>query len=423
MSFLRAGNVVVFLLFSLPFSSFAAIQARTAMTIQGHAPTLQDIPENNLSFSVDGGTTFYSDALNNVPMVLSKDLRFDEFVTQSLNDESYYDSDGDVKLSTGSVESLPAIPTITWIDNAGRTVSPADYSKGIGCAGYEAPFKLMIVADNVTVKSEYGDSRVNNLGTLSKQYEINPSTGICSVKPNQLIVQPSQQWMGFDGSAWVWNSGVATVDGGGYSADFDPVAGFKTVPTVSSSTFPTTGFPKARFQLAMSGGSSFYTFSVLNASPAGSVTVDSAGTVVLESKPAGNVTIRAVSGSNIHDYTFKINLWAVPTGTSATYPNAVTLCGAESNLLTRAELTNSPAKTAPMNWPYAPNYMTRSIGEGLASEWGLLSSVYYPGSLWGAPTLWTSDLHKTNYWFFVFVADGRVSYATSGYNGGVVCRG
>lgn len=404
-------------------SSQATLQAKTSRTIQGKTPVLQGIPEENLSFSIDNGVSYYSAAMNNVPSVFSLKLSFSDFTAQALSDNDYYDMDGDLQLAAGAVISTPTIPTISWQDDTGIIIPVSDYNKSIGCSGYKLPLKLAITASNIVVSSQYGDPSVNHIGTLTKTYSINPSSGICSIKPNGMIVSPNSQWMGWNGSVWGWNSGAITGDGGGYSADFDPDNGFKPEPTVASSTFPTTGFPQAKFQMVMSGGNAGYTFSTPIVSPDGAVTVDELGNVTLVSKPSGNVTIRAVSGAETHDYTFNIGLWVLPYLSQQTYQQAVIQCGSESNLLTRAEMTNSPYNTAPMGWTYRANYSTRAIGAGVISEWGAANTLTYPGSQWRSGYSWTSELYKTNYHFIFDAGDGRVSYATNSYAGSTVCRG
>lgn len=407
-----------------PSLSYANLRAMSARTIQGQAPTLQGIPEDNLSFSIDGGMTYYSAAMGNIPSEFSLDLSFNDFTTQALSDSDYYDMDGDLKLEPQAVTSTPDIPIIHWQDNNGTTIPVSDYNQDIGCSGYQSPLKLTITATNVIVSSQYGDPRINHIDSLTKTYLINSTTGICSLKPNGMTVSPDKQWMGWDGSAWQWNSGESTINGGTYTDDFDPQKGFRPEPIISSFTFPSTGFPQAKFQMVMAGGNDNYTFSVPSVSPSGAVTIDRQGHVTLESKPTGSVTIRAVSGDNIYDYTFEIGLWVVPHSEMVPYQQAVTLCGGTQNdLVTRSEMTNSPSRSAPMGWTYIPNYVTRDIGGGIIGEWGSVSTTTYPKSQWAGLALWTAESYKTNYWFFVFSADGRVSYGPWGYAGGVVCRG
>ena len=66
-----------------------------------------------------------------------------------------------------------------------------------------------------------------------------------------------------------------------------------------------------------------------------------------------------------------------------TYQQAVNIFGGEANLPSWSEMTNSP--NAPTSWtidPYTWDAFTRTIGNGVLSEWGMTIKRIYPDSNW-----------------------------------------
>ncbi|XKM14143.1 hypothetical protein RCS94_02960 [Orbaceae bacterium ac157xtp] len=423
-------------------SSYGALSATSANTIQGSRPGFAGHSgAKKLGFKI--GNTTYSESEGNlspsssgVINYFNAGLTLNDFNVTSLTASDfspandYADADGDVAHPTTPFSMSPR--TFEWRDSAGALIPTADYNKTLGCgSNLNLPLKLKITLPDVKVKSRYGNPSESIPTPLVQEYKIGTATGICFAKPNQMIVDPSHTW--FDVRSLSWNSGNPTPDttvGGGYSSDFDPVNGFKASLTTK---FPTTGFPKASFTLIMVGNASNYTFSVLKPDGSlltdGSVTVDTTGKVTLNSKPSGAVTIQAIfknDTSQVHSYTFNpTTVWVVPKLNPAdyfrtyNYAEAITQCGVESKIPSRAELTNSPYKTGYEGVSIPTNAFTRAVGGGVFGEWGWTDSTTYPGSQWYSSInspYWTREAYSSSYRFFVRTA-GSVNYynVDSGY--------
>ncbi|XKM13697.1 hypothetical protein RCS94_00560 [Orbaceae bacterium ac157xtp] len=392
-------------------SSYGALSATSANTIKGNAPTFMgQSGANKLGFKV--GNTLYSESVGNIvgssEKIFDRTLKLDEFVAQALtvNDftvaSDYYDADGDPAHPTdaftmGSVRS-------EWFD--ANNVKITDTSKTVGCSGFTLPLTMKITLTNVQVQSKYGDPRLSQRENLVKSYKIATNSGICFAKPGSLY------W-----KEWNYNGSYRDpVRGGGYTADFVPNNGFRAVPKVSSSTFPTTGFVGANFKLVMSGSSSSYDFS----SNSSAVSVNSDGKVVFNSKPNGYVTIKVkLKNSNpavVYEYKFNpTSIWLTPNWNSAhtygyyTYTEAKNLCGGESRLPSRAQLTNSPQNSFPFGMVGIPSSAyTRAIGEGVFSEWGEVDQYSYP-TWWGGSYL-TREAYSSYGQFDVSSRSGVVGW-------------
>lgn len=442
--------LVIYLIRGGIFDSKAAISARTTSRIHGNAPSLiTSSAENKLGFTVNGKT--YNESLGNVSSTttsLFESVTLNDFIIETPNfdeDDDYFDMDGDVadSITPFEVNSM----TYSWKDAKGQIIPDSDYDKDIVCElNYPRPLSLTIVANDVKVISQYGLPSSSEQYLLTKIYKISAKNSFCYAKPNSMIIEPSKTWLNVSSG---WNSGGSSANnqlGGGYTADFDPIKGFKASATTK---FPTTGFTNAKFQLIMVGNQSDYSYEALESGAATSaVTVDSNGVVTLKSKPSSSVTIRAKlkSESTIHfDYSFDpTKVWALPKIGEIT-----TVCG-NSGLLTRQELTNSPKylNTAgpgdgPGNGPGssnapAVNYYTRAIDSSLFSEWGVTTQETYPDSNWSKDSLsndiwiYTQDLSKDKQrTLFVSAETGMADVNTSlgGWVGGgapqaaVVCKG
>ncbi|XKM13758.1 Ig-like domain-containing protein [Orbaceae bacterium ac157xtp] len=373
------------------------------------------------------------------PKVFDPSLRLEDFKVQNFtaNDftiaTDYYDADGDA----------PASPAFTvvgavshkWYDSHGTEIT--DEKKMIGCgSGLRQPLTLKI---NLAAQShsQYGVPRDSDPAGLEQSYQIKTTSGICYARPNQMNVRPQYTWMGKNNSgSWAWNSGSAVDpdNGGGYSSDFVVISnsvsssgvvnvidgGFKAS---AATKFPTTGFPGATFDLVVTGSPSDWTFSSNGGS---AVTVDGTGKVKLNSKPSGAVTITATDNTgHAHYYTFNPTaVWVVPKPSQMmAYASAISACGVESKIPSRAQLTNSPQITATSTNVQRENYYTRAIGGGIFNEWGWTARDTYPGSQWALSFSWTRDPHSSGVQFNIDSGHGRVNWdsTSGGYNTYVAC--
>ncbi|XKM13654.1 hypothetical protein RCS94_00325 [Orbaceae bacterium ac157xtp] len=400
-------------------SSYGALSAVSANTISGSMPTI--VGNDRLGFEVKG--VKFSQALNNIDsnviQEFDAELKLSDFVITNLAAEDYYDADGD--------EADPTTPfsiggkTAEWYESDGTPITDTD--KMVGCgSNLKLPLKLKIEIFDVQAHSKFGDPRDSELITLTKEYQIGTSSEICFLRPNQIAVRPRNSWVSNNNGNWAWNFENPARDpeqGGGYSSDF---VIFKNVSgTVvdggfranATPTFPTTGFPGAQFSLVMKRNASAYTFES-NAKPA--VTVDDDGKVTLNSKPSGAVKITATlkaDTSQKHSYEFDPRtVWVVPEPDAMDYATAVTRCGSESQIPTRAQLTNSPQNAATASdYPYV-NFFTRATGGGVFNEWGWPTSDNYPESQWflGWVSYWTNEeIPNSDEWFIVDSHNGHVN--------------
>ncbi|MCX8730088.1 hypothetical protein J3U66_06815 [Gilliamella sp. B2969] len=417
-----------------------ALSTTTAKAIEGSAPEVIniDLAANKQGFTVNG--VFYSEASNNIKGDVIKEFSGElspaDFIVKNFyynsldNTLNYADKDGD-----GIDTSKPFLLSFTskqWYDSNGKLIT--DTSKTMGCgSSYPMPLTLEITTQ-VKTYSKYGMPRESDYVPIVKRYQISSKPQVCYAKPYSLEIFPMYQWRGVNSSTGGiadWNQETYKVPnpvyGGGYTADYVPNMGFKVNPTVSAGKkFPMTGFPGAKFQLIVSGAQTDYSFSIPN-NPGGQVTIDPQGYVLLKGKPTGDVTVRAALKRDPtikFDYTFNpTSVWAIPQGDFyGTYEQVKIKCGGEQNMFLRSELTNSPVKSAPLNWVLHNNVYTRSIGESILSEWGYIEGKKsYPDANWGAQTLastagysyshyWTKEVHDAFSHFIVITGDGAVSF-------------
>ncbi|MFQ0972146.1 hypothetical protein GYW75_09670 [Gilliamella sp. ESL0232] len=376
-------------------------------------------------FTVNG--VFYSEASGTIKS--SEVKEFDGNLT--LNDfkvaiytstnldkvENYSDIDGD---SADPQEPFKVQMTnYWWYDNNGVRIMGDDKKKMIGCgSGFSMPLKLIIKTD-VKAQSEYGIPNESESVTLAKTYQIAAKSEICYAKPNATITHQNAQWHGFDknGNSQKWNLESSIINpeyGGGRTNDYVLNFGFKAKPTVSSKTFPTTGFPGAKFQLVMTGVQTDYEFSVITGSK-DIIDIDSLGFITLKKKPLGELTVQATlkrDKSVKHNYSFNpTNIWAIPQSDFRDYWDiAQAKCGGAFNILSRDELTNSPQRKAPMYWNFKDNNYSRAIGGGLTAEWGQMNQTSYPSSDWRDAHYWTRDNYSPERHFVVHTVNGGVGY-------------
>lgn len=413
--------VSIFTLF-LPLTLFANTKniGITEDQVIGHAPQLIENADKYLSFSYDG-KHFYSELGNH--SVLDNYLpilKFNDFTTQALSDDVYLDLDGDLKADINAITTQSM--RLSWKDSTGKPIARNDMDKTLGCDEFAGPYALTITANNIHIKSKYGNPSSNTVAILNKEYTINVGPGVCGIKPTNL------DW--YDGQTFNKNSGntTPTMNGGGYTADFDPIHGFKYQPTLSAQTFPTIGYPDARFIYDMSGGATQYTWSIIS-NPGNAVTLDrTKGEVILISKPSGSIVIRAshIASGKDFDYRFTINKWIVPSGSDVSFREAAEYCRyyqkiklgidgppvtsdeiASTYLPERSIFTNSPQTSADENWDGNYNVGTRAIDGSLFAEWGNVADNYAYGQ-WSWSTYFTAGQWKPNYFYTVAVSSGSI---------------
>ncbi|XKM13947.1 hypothetical protein RCS94_01955 [Orbaceae bacterium ac157xtp] len=404
------------------------MSAQTANAIHGIAPKLNVASASKkLGFKV--GYTSYSESRSNivegVEKVFESVLQLNEFKVFELTSPDlnittdYFDSDGDKEHSTTPF-SFGTL-TYEWFDANGAKIN--DLTNTVGCSGLKTPLTLNIKIINVKAHSQYGLPDESLPETLTKSYTIARKLGVCYAKPNAMKEFPAITWLN---TVEGWNSGSSKpnpANGGGYTYDFDPINGFKANAPIK---FPTTGFPKARFQLVMTGAQTDYTYSVI-ANPNDSVKVDTMGHVTLYKKPMGVVTVKAKTKANpsiVYEYKFNpTSLWVIPKAGSGNYEWAKTQCNNGATMLTRADLTNSPRKNSPESWTYVVNHYTCAIDGSLFGEWGYTNSNSYPGSLWANENYWTNEKWSDLRQYLVNSYGGHVGYYDTNLNKYVACRG
>jgi hypothetical protein len=432
-------------------SSHAILTATTTNVITGNAPEVIALSSaDKQGFTVNG--VFYSEANGNIKTDEIKEfdgnLTFNDFTISKYDSKNldkvknYRDIDGD-----NADPSVPFKLETTyywWYDNTGKRIEGDDKKKIIGCgSGYAMPLKL-IIKTNVKAYSAYGIPKESKSITLTKTYQIAARTQICYAKPNDIIAHPKEQWISYnsDGSSEGWHDKNRikrhSIHGGGFTNDYVPDYGFKAKPTISSKTFPTTGFPGAKFQLVMTGSQSDYRYKILNNSGEG-ILIDDNGMVLLKNKPTGNITIRVTlkrDSTVYHDYTFNpTSVWLVPQANGyMNWEAAKQRCGGVQNIPSLSMFTNSPQNNIVLNtdWRFIANTFTRAIGEGVFAEWGYSDIASYPDSQWGSfpqakdgkAYYWSSNVHTTNANMFVGDARaGNVNAYNMKHNHLVACRG
>ena len=423
----------IYILFILCFLGVSqrslALTAHSINVIIGNKPKVVDIEgaSKKHGFTVNG--VLYSSNTNNLSDTqinqFDGNLTIKDFIIKdyAMNDldvtANYDDTDGDgIRNNTPfTVEET----NYSWFDSKGIKIE--NNEKIIGCGSDISMPLTLTITTKVKTYSEYGVPNESEYVDITQKYKIMAKPDICYAKPNQMITFPTMTWgsarpieyqgriecilTGYADNEFElsldedfvdlrvtrgWNFDNSRVRnsycGGGYNANvFDPINGFKVS---ASPHFPTTGFPGAKFQLVMTGDQEDFDYNV-SANPKDSVVVDKAGNVMLKKKPIGLVTITAKfkHSEQIPEQVYSFNLsgvWAVPHGQGDnhyTYEQIVHLCGGEQNIPSRAEMSNSP--NAPASWtkyPLAWDAFTRTIGEGLLSEWGMSTKYSYPDSDW-----------------------------------------
>lgn len=409
------NKIIIVLLFGSPLFSFAHLSSKTAQVIVGQKPDLGIQPEEQFVFSIDGGATYYSDIAGDIPASFSPQLTFAQFSTKSVLSSlshAYIDQDGDEAALTDSIIADTDFPVISWQDATGKIIPTSDYNKEIGACdtNYRHPLKLILTANNVTAKSEFGIPIENNIGKVEKEYSIFAGN-LCYLQPYGMQDNLTAQWWGWNGSRFMPNQGVATENGGGYTADFNPLYGFVAKPSVSSQTFPTKAMPGAQFQLIMNSAQSDYTYTAFeNGALSVNITVDNSGNVTLKNKTTNEITIQArpnIPNAAAIEYKFNVDSWFSIASTFVFYSQALLLCDGEEHIPTRIELSNSPyAFKALPEGPSIPNLGSRAIGN-LSSEWAgnmapniNLDNVYH---------VWTNEVSPSaSTKYTVYLENGQI---------------
>ena len=362
---------------------------------------------------------FYSSSTNNLSDTkinqFDGNFTINDFIIKdyAINDlniiTNYDDVDGD--FINSKIPFTVEETNYSWSDNKGIKIVDNDRAKKIGCgSGFSMPLNLTITT-KVKAYSEYGIPNESEYAEITQKYKIMARPEICYAKPYGMVLRPQYIWgsvktvrdnggnldciLTGTGTSdlihgWNYDNGRDrdSICGGGYNSNvFDPIYGFKAS---ANPHFPTTGFSGARFQLVMSGHQDDFDYT-LSAMPNDSVEIDNQGNVMLLKKPVGKVIIKVKfkNDEQFPEQSYSFNLtgiWALPQGQIDkvyTYQEVVNMCGGESKLPTRTEMSNSP--NAPASWikyPYEWDAFTRDIGTGLLSEWGMTTKETYPDSNW-----------------------------------------
>lgn len=410
-------SLILFLFFS--FNALASISTLTKQTVKGTEPVFNTGEGKTsivarLSFELDGHNYNEFDGTYTSETIFSKEIKLSDFTIIGLSPTDfagnyYYDNDGDGNDPINPL--LVGTLSYKWIDNNQYEIPTTDYNKSLldldADPNISFPLRLEITNTNAQVQSAYGDPILSQGIVITKSYLINYQSGIYAIKPAS--TSNSCQWVEKTNGAGTTNSdgwvcasqstdgqsGKRVEMGGGYTSDYIPDIGFKPVP--SNKAFPTVGFPGAEFTIIMIGKQSDYKFTSDN--PAVSVNSDT-GVVKLIAKPSGTVTITAnrLSSNIDYPYSFTITKWYTPKSGTHNYSSAITLCGGENNIISRAEFTNSPIANIPTsnNWSYVRNYGTRAIDGTLYGEWGYMSDHSYSSSAWQNNRYWTRDINEDN---------------------------
>ena len=434
-------------------SANAILTATSSQIITGNAPQVVALSSaDKHGFTVNG--VFYSEASGTIKSSEVKefdgnltlnDFKVAIYTSKNLDKvENYSDIDGD---SADPQEPFKVESTnYWWYDNNGVRIIGNDKKKMIGCgSGFSMPLKL-ILETKVKAYSQYGIPNESKQITLAKTYQIAPKSELCYAKPNSTIVHPEHQWIGVDlkTEAYYFNrpeyANRHPLVGGGYTQDYVPNYGFKVKPVVSSKTFPATGFPGAKFQLVMTGAQTDYRYQLIN-NPGRGVSIDQNGVVKLNSKPLGNVTVRATlkrDPSIVHDYTFNATaIWGIPQNFRGTFNVVQQRCGGLQNMMSREQLTNSPryegqAAELDRDKLTVSNSYTRAIGDSILGEWGWTTKSSYPDSEWQElnpdyfmSRYWTINAREPGVYSVVHSHDGFIGFflAEDSRLGYAICKG
>lgn len=414
----KALAICILLSFSLSCLA-APLTATTAKTIQGSNPKFSNVLETEITleqFSLFGftyqGVDYYpsnihslSDfsALTSPAAIITNVIP----IIQSPTIIQAFDDDGDGNMQVQAKTAItPKILDANNIDISANTASFCgllDSNPG--------PYQLEFSGDLV-LSTQYGAPRAQTYsvteGVVGHQpknsYPLPFTPTICYLQPNL-------------------NNNHGTPN----ASIWDPANGFlPQSDTQPEKNFPTTGFNNAWFNIKVSGfdvqttGANWQAAVTSGSNILATVTTPSTNTIRVELAgpstllgivPAfhGPALVEIKNDLNTLSYRFQINQWFI-NDYNNTYSDAELACGsspANVRLPTRAELTNGTTLTR----------YTRTVGEGLFPEWGLLN--YYSGANWAAYNYyWTSeeDMSDPGTHFGVLAQDGLVASIFDGYN-------
>lgn len=270
----------------------AQLSAITANTIQGSAPNIisaegrtPDDINDILHFTIPNPQqtgkfiTYFGDS-SFEDVTFPETLTFNDFNIQDWDNSLLIDYDGDQPHPTEMITYTNL--TATWVDKLGNTPNLAD-----NLDSCFAPYKLTVKAENLTVKTEYGNPNHNTVGTLTKTFSINvDEPKICFIQPSYL---GRASWANSDGTGRPLitiggdgnKSASGTNFGGGYSDDFLPTIGFKA--HIDSDKFPTTAFKGAAFTLITAQTTSPINFDITSAPSFTTLTAN--GTFTFNTQP------------------------------------------------------------------------------------------------------------------------------------------
>lgn len=450
---------IFFLAFCLIWTKcHALLVASTVNVIQGNEPllvldngvTVIESVDDLLIVTLPDGVTQHLPATAPYPLTtVSSNESLNQFATKLLADnqvisfsaEHFDDKDGD------EFSSVSGYYQATWQDKKRQVIENINIQFDACNAPYYLTIKAGDSSNPIVVNSKYGYTQTKNYGYGFKTYRIDvKDKKLCYLKPTDMSVRSTGTTL-FGSYAY-----------GGYNASvFDSKNGF--IPT--KTTFPSTAFPKATFQMIMSGLQTDYNYQVEidgvivsdSTNPSAytkEIEIDSNGKVVFNSKPTKGswpATIKLIAkhkndiDAPIMTYSSKIDVWVVssdymdPDRTKDGYTAAVSYCeGKGGTLALRSQLTNSPyanssyfpanASQPPVgtspNW-WGPQYFTRDsnasdrLSRSLTSEWGRVYN--YTDSKMGTG-YYTSEYYdsaSSTTVYGVSMLDGEVRrYSTTG---------
>lgn len=385
----------------------ATLRAVSAKTIQGNHPYLvaegNSIPADQndiLNFTIpttDGGVATY---YGNTPLPMatltsgfSPNLKISDF--NIMGADNFRDDDGDEQMAPNGY-----VYSANWVDRFG--VTPDSNELLDTC---RAPYQLTISADNLNVVTQYGDPSNIVYSNLTKTFSIDVQydNPICYIKP-------------FD----LYSSAKDPIYGGGHSADFNPLWGFKAQSIASSGkSWPTTAFSNAKFQIItreLDKTNDNYTFSV-ETDTNNALTYDSSTNyfTFTSNRPKGPITIKATNtkGENF-EYSFTITTLAGPATNTFNINSVINNCvkAQYSGIFSVSQFTNSPIISD------GSTRFSRQIDGTLQGEWGRLTQYG-----WANIYYWTNTLDPNNSsnHLMVYADNGSIRSYKNSTVGGQAC--
>lgn len=398
-------KLIVGIIFLFPHFVFPLLSATTLQVIHGNQPEIPAAMISKLQTNThirvtSAGYTYLLPEKNGNLVYSGLSRRFDElsifidlspFIPSDINDV-----DGDVLANQNGIQITSL--NYEW-KNRHDVIIANDSSKNLGgdicnnMASYDGPYQLAIRAV-VKVTTEYGIPREEST-SFDKTFTVHADDGICYIRPNNLALNISRGFPPSNpnsaGSSWInrdpaYDNNVFKVQEG-----FFPWAKVK---------FPTMAFPRAKFKVMPLKALSTYTISLLNNPNNALQTVSSGEYEFSTIKPMQGTPyiIKVHNNTNNVDYFYSFSLnssrswftysleysassgWSNQGRAELAYNKALTYCQNKgADLPTRAELTNSiyaESFMADNGGDYVRNNgFSRTIGGGLAAEWGKL--YYY----------------------------------------------